>query len=241
MSQTRCPRCGAPQDSRETDPLARCPWCGALLAGSPDLPPVPLRALPRIAPRIAVGAARAALVACGEAEIRLGTPRLVYYPFEVVSSARRPYRPLAPLPPALAEGWRPSGADLVREPDEDAEPAPADAPSPPDGPPPLDGMRVPVQIPPRPGASTVHYPFWRVPADAGAGTAIWIDAIDGQVIDARPPHAGTGHHGQERSLRRWAGGALAAGLAASLLAPFPWSLAPLGLAGAWVWFGGRDR
>ncbi len=240
MSQTRCPRCGAPQDDREADPLARCPWCGAVLAGSADLPPVPLRALPRIAPRIAVDSARAVLLARGETEVRLGTPRLVYYPFEVVSSPRRPYRPLAPLPPALAAGWRPSGADLVREPERDDEAAPAETAD--DGPPPLDGMRVPVQIPPRPGASTVHYPFWRVPADTGTGTAVWIDAIDGQAIDDRPDDdIAVDTNSDESTLRRWAIGALAAGILACLLAPFPWSLAPLGLAGAWIWLGGRGR
>ena len=243
MSATCCPRCGAPQDGPQTDPLARCPWCGALLAASAGLPALPMVARVRIPANRAIDGVRRELAARGEGPAPLGMPRLVWYPFEIVASSRRPFRPLAPLPPPLASGWRPSGADLVRE-SIDGGPGrpPGDAGSGPPGPPSAtDGIRIPVRSSPSPGATTVHYPFWRVPVDSGTGTALWVDAIDGQVIDGRPSAADRELPASDDRLGRWAFGALAAGALAALLVPFPWSLLPLGLAGTGIWRGGWRR
>ncbi|RMF73806.1 MAG: hypothetical protein D6738_08005, partial [Acidobacteria bacterium] len=160
------------------------------------------------------------------------------YPFERVASPRRPFRPLAPLPPALAAGWRPSGADLVREAVGAGEDGTADAGLAP----PEQVSRVPIRDAPRPGATTVHYPFWRVTVETDDRSALWVDAIDGQVILpeaelARPATRDDGHAPLERRALQM----LLAGIVAAILVPFPWSLLPLGVAGAIAWRGGPPR
>lgn len=238
MATPRCPRCGAPHEFEQPDPIARCAWCGGLLA-SAHLPPLPLVARPRL--DASQAKERVLREASPQGGVRHpGAPRLVYYPFAIEPSSRRPYRPLSALPPALADGWRSAGVDLVRElEDEHAKESERAQGAPP--PAPINETRVPISLPlPASGVTTVHYPFWRVPLSGeGEESAAWVDAIDGQVIlpadlaeDAR--HARAGDARDQGRLALWM---LAAGGLAALVLPFPMSLAPIALAGVAVWNG----
>jgi hypothetical protein len=216
-----CPRCGAPRNEDEPHALARCGYCGALL-GAPAASDRPLQARPRLDAGSARQRASRSL-ATRSASAEIGEPRLIFYPFALERSTRRPLRALAPLPPALESGWRASGADLVY-----------DDPSEADDPLCLSASRVPVADDPAPGTEIVFYPIFRVPLEVdGAADAVWVDAVDGQVTAPR-------QHGPETpadpgALTRWLAPALAIGVASGLLLPFPVSLLPIGGAAAWAW------
>jgi hypothetical protein len=223
MGAVICPRCGAPQQDAQPDPLARCEWCGALLA-SAELPTTPLRALRRVDAETARLRVARALVRAGGGWVP-GTPQPVYYPFSLNGSARRPFAPLATLPPLLATGWRGSGADLVRDAGDDGALEELEE----------GAARVPASLPPLPGHPLVHYPFYRVPLRGPAGeSAGWCDGVDGQVVLPEELSAGAPRPAAA-GLRGPALTAAAFGGACGLVLPFPWSLVPLGAAAALAW------
>lgn len=96
---------------------------------------------------------------------------------------------------------------------------------------------MPITLPLPEGASTVHLPFWRVPiSGAGHESAAWCDAVSGQVI-LPLELAGTESRAEHVALGQWALLPLVVGAAAGLLFPFPFSLLPIGAAGAAAWWG----
>ena len=221
MRTPTCPRCGAPRDEDEPQALARCGYCGALL-GAPAASGRPLQARPRLDERSARQRAARSLTT-RNASAQIGEPRLVFYPFVLERSTRRPLRALAPLPPVLASGWRASGADLVY-----------DDPGEMDDPLCRGASRVPASEDPPPGTELVFYPVFRVPVEVdGTADAVWVDAVDGQVT--APRQHGPETPADKAALTRWIGPALAIGAVSGLLLPFPVSLVPVGGAAAWAW------
>lgn len=245
MPTPECPRCGAPHDLLHPDPLARCEFCGALLASS-DLPPLPLVASIRVDEGAARGRVERELGADAATGRRVGSLQLVYYPFAVLPSSRKPYRPLAALPPAIADGWRPSGASLIRDIAQDQGErvlTPTEAEAVRLASAGVRGTRVPISLPlPTDGGPTIHYPFWRVPiADPRGDSAAWVDGIDGQVIlpvdleaPVARPSAGAGDAPALYRLSLWMVGA---GAFAGFVLAFPYSLIPIAAIGAAVWRG----
>lgn len=220
MPRPTCPRCGAPREEAEPHPLARCEWCGALLA-SPGGVSRPLQAARRIDPGDARRRARTALDV-PPSSVRFSGTMLVYYPFRLVASTRSPLEPLADLPPALAAHWRASGADLVYD-DHD------------DGAGEIETARVPIASEPPAGQQVVFYPFYRVTVEVGEETdAVWVDAVDGQALYAAADEPDR-QRPQQPDLARWIVPSLAAGAASGLVLPFPISLVPAAAAAAWFW------
>ncbi|HHN74628.1 MAG TPA: hypothetical protein ENK10_05300 [Acidobacteria bacterium] len=218
MATARCPRCGGPRDDRQPDPLTRCEYCGALLASLDPAPRLEAR------PRLDAGAARRrvarTLLRRGEKGWRSGIPRTVIYPFVRQPDPRHPYRPLAPLPPALAGQWRPSGADLLID-DAGAPAGPAVS-------------RVPISIEPAAGDSVVFYPFFRVPLSRGTEqSAAWVDGVDAQVI--LPFELGRNGGDDLRRLEQILALGLAGGAGAGLLLPLPFSAVAATVLGAVLW------
>lgn len=225
MRKPTCPRCGAPRDEHEPQPLARCGYCGALLS-SPAVTERPLQARPRLDPAAARGRAARGRQAVAE-PARAGEPTLVFYPFVVQPSTRRPLRPLAPLPPALAADWRASGADLVFDDPGERNDAASDDLA-------RTASRVPISEDPPGEADVVFHPFYRVPIEVeGRADAVWVDAVSGQLLTGRRNATATTEAAP--GIDRWVGPALAAGLASGLLLPFPLSLVPAGGAAAFAW------
>ena len=221
MRTPTCPRCGAPRDQDEPQAFARCGYCGALL-DAPAASDRPLQARPRLdAVAARQRASRSLGTRSGSAQI--GEPRLIFYPFALESSTRRPLRALAPLPPALESGWRASGADLVYDDAGEADDALCRSAS-----------RVPVSEDPPQGTEVVFYPLFRVPVEVDGETdAVWVDAVDGQLTALR--QQGPEKLADPSALTRWIAPALAVGVASGLLLPFPVSLVPVGGAAAWAW------
>jgi hypothetical protein len=216
-----CPRCGAPRDEDEPQALARCAYCGALL-GAPAASSRPLQARPRL-DGVAARQSASRSLTTRNASAEIGEPRLIFYPFALERSTRRPLRALAPLPPALESGWRASGADLVYDDPGEADDALC-----------LGASRVPVAEDPAPGTEIVFYPIFRVPVEVdGAADAVWVDAVDGQAT--APWRSGSDEPADRSALTRWIAPALAVGVASGLLLPFPVSLVPIGGAAAWAW------
>ncbi len=225
MATRACPRCSAPHVGDITDPLARCAWCGTLLA-SDAWPADAMVARAHLDPRRARLAVTRKIAQAGRTWTA-EQAHLVYYPFAVTGNPRRPYRPLTDLPPSLAGGWRPSGTDLLREDEAHSEKdMPAFV---------LTAARVPIRDPLPPQTSVVRYPFFRVALRSeGRDSAAWCDAVDGQVVlpedllleDLRV---------EDRNLTRqaWIAGAIGAG--GGLLLPFPFSLIPSTVAGIVLW------
>jgi hypothetical protein len=180
-------------------------------------------ARPRLTPQKARGAAARALARSGRTWLP-GTPQLVFYPFAPTNSPRKPYLPLAQLPPLLQRGWRPSGADLSTW----SGAASAGIQ--------LEGaVRVPVSLPLSAELPVVHYPFYRVPlAQNGRDSAAWCDASSGQVIlpaDLTPAKCAP------RSGPVRIGSALfAAGAMLGLLLPFPVSVFVAAGGGCAAWW-----
>jgi hypothetical protein len=225
----RCPRCGAPQDHEQPDALARCPWCAALLL-SADLPPIPLTATPRLDENDARRRVTQALRRRA-AQVATDTPRLVFYPFAVQPSARRPYRPLSALPPSVIDAWRPSGADMVRDATADADGSSGEVGG-------REATRVPISLPVPDGVPTVHYPFYRVPVRVeGVESAAWCDGVDGQVILGEETDTSV-EEAEGAALHHWAVGTVGVALLLALILPFPYALVPIGAAGAYVYRGG---
>ncbi len=218
MSDPTCPSCGAALDRADNHPLARCNWCGALLAGSTESTR-PLVARPRVdASRARVAVARE-LSRSGRSWLP-GAAQLVFYPFAATGGVRRPFAPLAHVPPLLLHGWKPGGADLL--PWSGAASAGVLA----DG-----AVRVPVSLPLDAPVPVVHYPFFRVALrQDGRDSAAWCDAATGQVI--LPPELSLPPARRRGGLAYEALAALGLGAAVGLLVPFPFALLPLGAIGA---------
>jgi hypothetical protein len=180
----------------------------------------PLQARPRLEGAAAAAAARRSLgTEAGELEI--DEPGLVFYPFLLERTTRRPLRPLSQLPPAFAKTWEASGSDLVFDATDEA----VDEIS-------RTASRIPMSKEPPPGSEVVFYPFFRVPVRVGEeNDAVWVDAVDGQVMAERAPAPAD----RKPTLTRWLLPALAVGAASGLLLPFPMSLLPAGGAAVWAW------
>ncbi|RMG46027.1 MAG: hypothetical protein D6718_06265 [Acidobacteria bacterium] len=220
-----CACCGAPFHSRQPDPLARCEFCGALLAVDASGAHAPLEARLRVSER---DAWRRLLAALGDGARRAWQPyesALIWYPFARGDDPRRPLVPLAVLPPLLERAWHASGADLIEA-----------------GPEPEAGGR---RVAPSRGVPAdrpvVYYPFHRLVLLRGEERfAAWCDGIDGELLlpDDLVPRPET----RRRSLARWWGPALAAGAAAGLLLPAgPGLLAATAVAAGFAWKAGRKR
>lgn len=228
MSHPRCPRCGAPLRQAQPDPMARCSWCGALLA-SGAWPERAMLARPRLKPKEARSAVARALAQRGHHWLP-GAPQLIYYPFALTGLPRAPYQPLAPLPPLLRDGWAPQGVDLLTL-DSDAGARQIEA----DG-----AVRVPVSKPTLESQPIVHYPFYRVPLQLqDRDSAAWCDASIGQTIlpdGLDSPSVIPGEDGAGRTLFRWVLGALGAGICVALLLPFHWAVAACAGLAAGLWW-----
>ncbi|MBP7149030.1 MAG: hypothetical protein KBD01_15990 [Acidobacteria bacterium] len=235
MPETRCSRCGAPVRDNEPDVLARCAWCGALL-GAGNWSGRTLFARPRLDERAARQAVARELDQVGRPWLP-GPATVMYFPFSVTGEARRPYRPLAQLPPTLARGWKPSGADLVASPPSGGGGAAEQG---------GDGVpeqvaRVAATIPePREGP-VILYPFFRVTlSQAGEESAAWCDGVDGRVM--LPGDLQELHPVADRSrLGAWPALAMAGGLGAGLVFPFPVAVAITAAGGALLWWRSSRR
>lgn len=228
MPESKCPACKARVVGPETLTSGRCKWCGTPL--SPVRDGVnPLVARPRLnATRARLEVARA-LSKCGRDWLP-GTPQLVFYPFTPSGAQRRPYTPLAALPPMLQQAWSPASADLLTWSGAASSGVL------------LEGaVRVPVSVPLAAQSPVVHYPFFRVPLPRhGADAAAWCDASSGQVVLPDELTGATpGRHGR---LLYEAATAGVLALAAAILLPFPVALLPIGaLAVAVGWRAARSR
>lgn len=220
MPEPTCPSCGAALEKPTPHHLARCNWCGALLAGGSDANR-PLVARPRLdASRARVAVARA-LAHSGRSWLP-GGAQLVFYPFAATGTVRRPFAPLAHVPPLLIHGWRPGTADLLPYAGATSAGVMSDG-----------AVRVPVSLPLDAPVPVVHYPFFRVLLrQEGRDSAAWCDAATGQVI--LPPELAEPPAKRRGSLAFDAVTALALGAAVGILMPFPFALLPLGAIGAAV-------
>ena len=222
MSPETCPRCGAPQESAQPDPLARCEFCGALLAAAPGAE-VLLDALPRLDSSKARRRVAAELRRSGAGGWGTREPSLALYPFFQGSSARRPYRPAAQLPPVIEAAWKPPGADLVFE-GSDVEKSPL-----------AKAARIPIAESSEGGESVVFYPFFRVPlVRKDEESAAWCDGVDGQVM--LPVHLARAVGVSEGKLAKLRGPAFMAGAVAGLLFPAPYSFIAAVAVGAALWW-----
>ncbi len=220
MNTARCPRCGAPANREQPDPLARCAFCGALLA-SHGFGETPMVAHPRFDERQIRDRVRRSLDRSLQQTWRPASLQLVYYPFTTDGPARQPYRPLAPLPPLIAAIWRPSGADLVREA--------------PDGEDYVGATCVPAAEKPAAGQGVVMYPFFRVQlAGVNEESACWFDGIDGQTMLPEELRV-QASRSRGKTLGKTTAIAFGIGLGGGLLLPFPFSLLGVAAAGAVLW------
>ena len=226
MSDVKCPQCGTVLDGVEAGRLDRCRSCGTLLATSRD--GQPLIARPRLdAPRARLLVARS-LTRSGRSWLP-GDPQLVFFPFCPTNSARRPFVPLAHLPPALAQHWRPVGADLLTWSGAASAGLLHER-----------AVRVPASLPSPAEQPMMQYPFFRVPLrQEGRDSAAWVDASSEQVI--LPSDLSAPPETRRTRLAYDAMTAVALGAAAGLLLPFPVSLLPLAGLGAVVWWRARGR
>ena len=216
-----CPSCGATIDDPSLARIDRCPWCGAIFA-SPDDVARPMLAKPRLSGEDARRLVAAALAGAPE-PWTAGPADLVFYPFAKTGSPREPLSPLADLPPALREGWRPAGTDLLADGGEEASAAAKGA------------ARVPPAIEPPSSTTRIDYPFFRVALrSAERVSAAWCDALSGQVlapdVAAARAAAPRGLLGREALL------VLAASAVGAIALPFPYSLAVAGAAAGFVWW-----
>jgi hypothetical protein len=192
------------------------------MLASPALVDRPLQARPRMDLGSAVSTARRAL-GSRPATVEVGEPGLVFYPFLLERTTRRPLRPLAELPPAFNGSWEASGSDLVYD---DAGES--------DDPLSRSAARIPMIEEPPAWAEVVFYPFFRVPVQIdGEDDAVWIDAVDGQVMTTGP--GASAQASAASSLTSWLVPTLAVGAVSGLLLPFPVSLLPAGGAAVWAW------
>lgn len=222
MSPQTCPRCGAPQESVQPDPLARCEFCGALLAAEPGAE-VLLDARPRLDPAKARRRVAAELRRSGAGGWGTREPSLALYPFFQDGGARRPYRPAAQLPPLIKAAWKPSGADLVFEGSDGEKSLLGEA------------ARIPIAEASEGGESVVFYPFYRVPLVRGEEeSAAWCDGVDGQVMLPVQLAQAAGVSGRKLAKLRLP--AFAAGAGAGLLFPVPFSFIAAVAVGAAVWW-----
>lgn len=231
MNDSRCPRCGAPWQPRHPDPLERCTWCGALLA-SGQWPDEARQAKVHVAPHEVRSATARALSRLGHRWLP-GTPQLIYYPFALTGIPREPYRPLAALPPALRDGWRPSGAAALAL---DQGAARGDHE--------LAAVRVPVSAPLPQSGGLVQYPFYRIPLQAtGQDSAAWCDATTGQVMlpDGLSLPRVTSDPREERSLFGWVTVGLVGALACSLTLPFAWAALGCSVLATGLWWKASSR
>ena len=216
-----CPSCGATIDDPSLARIDRCPWCGAIFA-SPDEVARPMLAKPRLSPDDARRLVASALSGAPE-PWTAGTADLVFYPFAKTGSPREPLAPLADLPPALREAWRPAGTDLVADGGEEAAAAAKGA------------ARVEPALEPPAATARIDYPFYRVALrSSGRVSAAWCDALSGQVL--APDVAASRAAAPRGLLERESLLVLAASAAGAIVVPFPYSLAVAGAALGVVWW-----
>ena len=227
MSDITCPRCGASVSSAEADRLERCRSCGALLAGG-DVAGRALVARPRLDAAHARALVARTLARGGRAWLP-GDPQLVFFPFAPTGVPRKPFVPLAHLPPALAQTWRPAGVDLLTWTGAASAGVLTER-----------AVRVPASLPAPAQQPIVQYPFYRIPLQQqGRDSAAWVDASSEQVI--LPPDLVVTAAAPRGRLAHDVLIAMGLGAAAGVLLPFPVSLIPVAGLGLAVWWRARRR
>jgi len=231
MAAQVCPMCSAPAQPIAVNALESCGWCGALLAHDP-LPVGVVLAGPRVDQRMARVSVQNRL-GNAAAEWSTGKGELIFYPFALTGDNRRPFEPLAGLPPLIHDGWRPSGTSLspvgLDRGDERSISAEV-----------RGATRVPWSVDAGEVERVVQYPFHRIPLVGNGGkSAAWCDAVDGQVMlpdDLRS----SGRFADRAQFQRWICGGGAVGLACGLLLPSPVAqvTAAVSIAAFW-WMAGR--